>query len=263
MITPFPNQTNMSEKPSSGDSWQESPGFVYFIAAGKYDPPVAVKIGISKNSGLLNRFANIKSSNHEPIRFIGFKRFPTMEAAKKHEEMLHKKFKKIQCKGAGSEWFHAKQELMDYIEKNTIKRLELGVPDSDEIWSDLQNNMGEYGYQAVKTLHDALLASGYISVKRGITTKTLQLRLSKKPNEPVIVMHPNADEKEIYLEIYLVHSENILIKKLMQQHVTLDNVQTKLKKKHPQFRLNQWAKPPHDREFLTAFKQVAKRDPSA
>lgn len=263
MITPFSNQTNMSEKLSYGDTWQERPGFVYFIAAGKYDPPVAVKIGISKNSEILNRFANIKSSNHEPIRFIGFKRFPTMDAAQKHEEILHKKFNKIQCKGAGSEWFYAKQELMDYIEENTIKRLELGVPVSDEIWSDLQDNIGEEGYQAVKSLHDALLASGYISVKRGRTTKTLQLRPSEKPNEPVIVMRPNTDEKEIYLEIYLVHSENILIKKLMQKHVTLDNVQTKLKKKHPQFRLDQWAKPPHDREFLTAFKQIAKRTPSS
>ena len=247
-------------KQTAQEAWEQSPGFVYFIAAGKDDPPVAVKIGISKESALLNRFANIKSSNHEPIRFIGFKSFPTKKSAEKHEKELHEKFKEIQCRGAGSEWFRAEQELLDYIEKNT-KPLELRVLDSDEIWDDLQNNIGEDGYRVVKSLHDDLLASGYISVKR--KTKTLQIRLSEKPDEPVIVIHPNTHEKEIYLEIYLVHSENIPIKQLIEKHVTLDNVRTKLKKKYPQFRLKQWAAPPHYQEFLHVFKQIAKGYPSA
>ncbi|MCY4153790.1 MAG: hypothetical protein OXF58_00490 [Gammaproteobacteria bacterium] len=39
-------------KQTAQEAWEQSPGFVYFIAAGKDDPPVAVKIGISKESAL-------------------------------------------------------------------------------------------------------------------------------------------------------------------------------------------------------------------
>lgn len=238
----------MAEQSASQEKWERSPGFVYFIAAG--DAPVAVKIGISTEVTLVDRFNTIKGSNHEPLRFLGVVPFRDsrrpMKDALSHEKELHKKFEKFQCTGAGSEWFIAALEIRDYIEKNATS-LELAVPDSDRIWSKFQKNVSENDRKAVKSFHDDMVSSGYISVSKN----TLQFRLPYKPDEPVMFIRIGTGSD---MEINLTHSKSALLKGLIKKHVTLDNIQ--LNQKYPRVKLNDWRK--HNHEFLTAFEQIAK-----
>lgn len=231
-------------------SWKQFPGFVYFIEAGD-----AIKIGISKESKLLDRFDSIQSSNHEPLRLRGVIYFPDsecgMEDAWNHEKKLHKDFEKFQCKGAGSEWFKAEPEIKNYIEKNAMVSLKLAVPKSDKIWDKFKENVSKSDREFVKRFHKDLVSSGYISVSKG----TLQFRLADKPEEVVMAIRIGTGSD---MEIYLDHSVNT-IKKRIIDHVSIDSIQTKLTKhegKFPRFKLNEWKD--HSQEFLTAFQQIAK-----
>ena len=79
----------MAAKTESGDRWERSNGYVYFIGVG--DPPTAIKVGISTQR--------------------------MVEAAKREAE-LHARFATLQRfrKGwAGSEWFTASPELIELV----------------------------------------------------------------------------------------------------------------------------------------------------
>ena len=82
-------------KQSAQEIWERSPGFVYFIAAGDSDPPVAVKIGISTEATLNGRFRRIQGSNHEKLRRLRLIHFPAMKDAEAREQELHRKFEKF------------------------------------------------------------------------------------------------------------------------------------------------------------------------
>jgi len=122
-------------KSQSQDSWERSPGFVYFIVAG--DPPVAIKIGVTTQAELQERFRTHQSSNHEPLRLVGVIPFeggerPTREAVQKEGE-LHKRFSHLQrfMPGwVGSEWFTAAPELNDFISKHTVPPHQYTLPET-------------------------------------------------------------------------------------------------------------------------------------
>lgn len=237
---------------SDQDAWERSPGFVYFIAAGN-----AIKIGISKETKLLDRYSSIQSSNHEPLRLLGVIPFREserpMKDAEKHEKELHKKFEQFRCKGAGSEWFNAQPEIKKYIENEAMAALKLAIPDTDKIWTKFQANVGEKDRKFVKCFHDAMVSSSYISTSKN----TLHFRLSYSPNETVAVIRIGSGSD---LEIYLNHSDSFHIEELIKEHVTLDNIKSKfVGKKYPRFKLHEWIKPPHYEEFLTAFEQIARK----
>ena len=59
----------MPAKTESGDRWERSPGYVYFIAVG--DPPVAVKVGISTQRDIVRRLSTLQCGNHEPLLLLG------------------------------------------------------------------------------------------------------------------------------------------------------------------------------------------------
>ena len=111
----------MATKNAEQDTWERSPGYVYFIAAG--DPPVAVKIGVTKASRLKDRVREHQGSNHEPLRLLGAIHFwdserPTADA-QAHEQELHRRFANLQrfeAGWAGSEWFTATRGLLAFIE---------------------------------------------------------------------------------------------------------------------------------------------------
>jgi hypothetical protein len=81
-------------KSTDQDKWERSPGYVYFIAAG--DPPLAIKIGITIQSGLKQRLRAHQSSNHEPLRILKLIPFDSqnrpMVAAQELESELHTKY---------------------------------------------------------------------------------------------------------------------------------------------------------------------------
>lgn len=237
---------------SEQEAWERSPGFVYFIAAGN-----AIKIGISKETKLLDRYSSIQSSNHEPLKLLGVIPFREserpMKDAEKHEKELHKKFEQFRRKGAGSEWFSAQPEIKKYIENEATAALKLAVPDTDKIWTKLQTSVDEKDRKFVKSFHDAMVSSGYISTSKN----TLNFRLSYNPTETVAVIHIGSGSD---LEIYLNHSDSFHIEKLIKDHVTLDNLESKFAgKKYPRFKLHEWIKPPRYEEFLTAFEQIARK----
>ena len=120
----------MDENLTEQENWELSPGYVYFIAAG--DPLLAIKIGITKKDKLKDRIRKLQSSNHEFLRFLGVVPFldskRPMKDAQAHEKELHKKFEEFRRReGAGSEWFTADTEILDYIEKNASS-----IPESDD-----------------------------------------------------------------------------------------------------------------------------------
>jgi hypothetical protein len=107
------------------ERWERSPGYVYFIGAS--NPVVAVKIGISTQKDIGRRLSTHQGSNHEPLSILGILPIEIGErpmlSAEKLERQLHKKFAHLQRfknGWAGSEWFTAAPELMDFIEKECL-----------------------------------------------------------------------------------------------------------------------------------------------
>ena len=126
----------VEQKSADQDAWERSPGYVYFIAAG--DPPIAVKIGVTKESKLKDRVGEHQGSNHEPLRLLGAIPFrdserPTADAYA-HEQELHKRYahlRRFQPGWAGHEWFTASPDLLDYIRSVVTPPSQLGVPESE------------------------------------------------------------------------------------------------------------------------------------
>ena len=122
---------DIAEKFSS--DWYSGQGVIYFIAAG--NPPKAVKIGVAKLDGIKRRLRGIQSSNHELIELLGVITFesgdkPLLQAERKEQE-LHKKFSHYQriVDGlVGHEWFSAGEDLLGFIDSNTIRPEELNLP---------------------------------------------------------------------------------------------------------------------------------------
>ena len=120
------------DKSESMRRWESSPGYVYFIGA--QEPPIAIKIGISTQKDIKRRFSTIQGGNHEPLYLRGVIAFETgekpMADAQKAEKELHKKFGHLQhaINGwAGSEWFEAKAELIDFIRANSMEPEKVGL----------------------------------------------------------------------------------------------------------------------------------------
>ena len=113
-------------------NWENSPGVVYFIAAG--NPYLAIKIGVTTKETIQQRLRHLQSANHELLEILGFIVFenghkPMLQAEAKEKE-LHKKFHNLQRfeQGwVGSEWFTAEKSLIDYIGKNTVSPKEIGI----------------------------------------------------------------------------------------------------------------------------------------
>jgi len=67
----------MEEKISEQEKWEQSPGYVYFIAAG--NPIAAIKIGVTIQLGMKNRLRSHQSPNHEPLKIPAVISFECME----------------------------------------------------------------------------------------------------------------------------------------------------------------------------------------
>jgi hypothetical protein len=123
----------MTAKTESGDRWERSPGYVYFIGVG--DPPTAVKVGISTQRDITRRLSTLQCGNHEPLILLGVIPFegterPMLEAAKREAE-LHGQFAVLQRfrKGwAGSEWFTASPELLELVRSTATPPSQRGLP---------------------------------------------------------------------------------------------------------------------------------------
>ncbi len=125
----------VAAKTESGERWERSPGYVYFIGVGV--PPQAVKIGISTQRDIGRRLSTLQGGNHEPLTLLGVIPFeagerPMLEAAR-HEAELHERFASAQRfrKGwAGSEWFTASPELFTLIAEQAVPPSARGLPSS-------------------------------------------------------------------------------------------------------------------------------------
>jgi len=126
-----------TEEPKSPfqDAWERSPGFVYFIAAG--NPPVAIKIGVTKQSEFPHRFRALQGSNHEPLRLLGVIPFDEgerpMKAAELKEAELHQRFthlRRFEAGWVGSEWFTASPELEEFIGRHSVSPIARGLPEA-------------------------------------------------------------------------------------------------------------------------------------
>ena len=267
----------MAEQPTNPETWERSPGFVYFMAAGDEAQPIAVKIGVTKKDRLKNRVSEHQGSNHETLRLLGVIPFQDsekpMKDAEDYEEDFIQKFKRFQLReGRGREWFEATPELLDCIYKiispvnestsyefqSKTARNDSGKQymEIDEFWSKFQTNknINEYEINAVKSFHDTLALPGYVPVLRG----SLQFRLYDKPDE--IVMAIRTDGR---MEIYLDHSQKTLIKNLILKHVKSEKIQLSLSKNtYPLIDSYDWKE--HINEFRDAFDQIAEEsDPLA
>lgn len=82
-------------------------GYVYFIKSLDY-----VKIGFSKN--VKDRIRSLQTASPVKLELIGY-----LEADKRFENTLHKKFKKFRSKqGNRHEWFHLNDEINSYIKSH-------------------------------------------------------------------------------------------------------------------------------------------------
>ena len=125
----------MGVKSAEQEAYEQSSGYVYFIAAG--EPPAAIKIGVTKADSFAKRLSTHQGSNHEPLRVLGVIESTSgerpMAEAMRLEGELHSRFAHLQRfeKGwVGSEWFSAAPVLMTYIDENTTPPGELGLPES-------------------------------------------------------------------------------------------------------------------------------------
>ena len=281
-------------KQSAQETWERSPGFVYFIAAGDSDSPVAVKIGISTEATLKGRFRRIQGSNHEKLRPLRLIPFPAMKDAGACEQELHRKFEKFQRheRGtAGQEWFDPAPDLLDFInDKNktipwdiTESQVQTGpassnqYTDIEEFMDELQQNMNmdDDEIKAVKRFHDALVFPGIllrrcavevyvkdfhdVLVLPGYTSLlkgSLQFRLSDVPDKIVMMIYATGPKKG-RMEVNLGdHPKKTLIEKLLKNHVNLDELPSYNPEiQYPSISWDDW-KIRIDK-FLSAFEQIA------
>ena len=282
-------------KQSAQETWERSPGFVYFIAAGDSDPPVAVKIGISTEATLNGRFRRIQGSNHEKLRRLRLIPFPAMKDAEAREQELHRKFEKFQRheRGtAGQEWFDPAPDLLDFInDKNktipwdiiTESQVQTGpassnqYTDIEEFMDELQQNMNidDDEIKAVKHFHDALVFPGILLRRCAVEVyvkdfhdvlvlpgysslleRSLQFRLSDVPDKIVMMIYATGKKKG-RMEINLGdHPKKTLIEKLLKNHVNLDKLPSyNPESQYPSISWDDW-KIRIDK-FLSAFEQIA------
>lgn len=282
-------------KQTAQEAWEQSPGYVYFIAAG--DPAAAIKIGISTEVAFKRRFKTIQGSNHERLKCLGLIPFPTMNEAQHRENKLHEGFEQFRRRpkgAAGHEWFITDQEIFDYIDTNEdiiSQPLELDITkpkdqtgprssgqytDIDEFLDELQKNisMDDDERAKLKCFHDALVFPGNLQRRYAVEVyvddysdvlvlpgytlmldKTLQFRLSDEPGEIVALIHAKGTKKG-RMEINLeTHPKKTLIEEVIKQH-KLDELDSyNPKRKYPSIRWNDWKE--HIDEFLSAFDQIA------
>ena len=84
--------------------------FVYFLRAGEF-----IKIGRTTDWPH-KRISELQTGCPYPITLAGF-----LDGDAKEESRLHKKFSALRARDGG-EWFHAKRELLAYIEKHSEKQ---------------------------------------------------------------------------------------------------------------------------------------------
>lgn len=276
------------------EAWEQSPGFVYFIAAG--DPADAIKIGISTEATLKSRIRRIQGSNHEKLKLLGLIRFSNMKDAEAHEQDLHKEFEQFQrhLKGtAGHEWFNPAQDIFDYINTNNeicppppeldITKLQTQTgsgpssqyKDIDEFLDELQKNtnMDDHEKGEIKRFHDALVFPGILQRRCDVEVYvkdfhdvlvfpgyisvlegSLQFRLSDVPSEYVMLIYAR---KKGRMEINLeTHPKKTLIKDILYKHVNLDELPTcDPSKSYPSISWKDWKR--HIDKFIRAFDQIA------
>ena len=117
----------------SQEEWERSPGFVYFLAA--RTPPLAIKIGVTKQTSLLQRLRAIQGSNHEPLRLLGLISTRTSERpmveAERIEKELHRRFahlQRFQSGWVGAEWFTSSSDILEFIEEHAEDPETYGMP---------------------------------------------------------------------------------------------------------------------------------------
>ena len=278
------------------EAWEQSPGFVYFIAAG--DPADAIKIGISTEATLKSRIRRIQGSNHEKLKLLGLIRFSNMKDAEAHEQDLHKDFEQFQrhLKGtAGHEWFNPAQDIFDYI--NTDKEIcppppELDITglqtqtgsgplsqykDIDEFLDELQKNMtmDDHEKGEIKRFHDALVFPGILQRRCDVEVYvkdfhdvlmlpgyvsmlkgSLQFKLSDVPDKYVMLIYANGPKKG-RMEINLkTHPKKTLIKDILYKHVNLDELPTCNSRK-PYPSISWKDWKKHIDKFIRGFDQIA------
>lgn len=276
-------------------AWEQSPGFVYFIAAG--DPADAIKIGISTEATLKSRIRRIQGSNHEKLKVLGLIRFPTMKEAETREQKLHEDFEQFQRhpKGtAGQEWFNPIQEIFDYINTNKeicppspeldMIRLQTQIgpgsssqyTDIDEFLDELQKNMDMDDHEKgeIKRFHDALVFPGILQRRCdveiyakdfhdvlvlpgyiSVLEGSLQFRLSDVPDEYVMLIYANGTRKG-RMEINLeTHPKKTLIEEVIKQHKLDDLDSYKPNPKYPSVGWKDWKR--HIDKFIRALDQIA------
>ena len=113
--------------------WWASDAVVYFVAAAQ--PPIAVKIGVTKWDSVARRLSHLQSSNHERLELLGVIPFrgseQPMREAEDRERELHQTFRQHQRFPEGTrgyEWFTANPSLIRYIEEHTTEPEALGFP---------------------------------------------------------------------------------------------------------------------------------------
>ena len=277
------------------EAWEQSPGFVYFIAAG--EPAAAIKIGISTEATLKSRIRRIQGSNHEKLKLLGLIRFSNMKDAEAHEQDLHKDFEQFQrhLKGtAGHEWFNPAQDIFDYINTNkevcppppelditglqaqTAPGLSSQYEDIDEFLDELQKNMNMDGHEKgeIKRFHDALVFPGILQRRCDVEVYvkdfhdvlmlpgyismlkgSLQFKLSDVPDKYVMLIYANGSKKG-RMEINLdTHPKKTLIEEVIKQHKLDDLDSYKPNPKYPSLGWKDWKM--HIDKLIRAFDQIA------
>ena len=121
-------------------AWWSAPGVLYFFAAGT--PPVAIKIGVAAltrgctlQQGIIRRFREIQTSNHETIELLGLIHFtdgqyPTRSAEVLERELhiLFVEHQRFKPGTRGAEWFTPSSGLLEYIAEHAQSPETLGVP---------------------------------------------------------------------------------------------------------------------------------------
>lgn len=84
-------------------------GNIYFITDGQN-----IKIGYTKNS-VEKRLKQLNTGNESKLYILGY-----MNGSQEDEKYLHKKFGFYRIRHDG-EWFYPNQEIIDYINDNSLK----------------------------------------------------------------------------------------------------------------------------------------------
>ena len=221
-----------------------------------------------------------------------------MKCAETREQELHKQFEEFQRRNkgaAGHEWFDGDKELIDYItdvaepppsglgitesQVQTGPGSSNGYTEIEEFLNELQRNMNmdDDEKNEVKRFHDALVFPGIlqrrcgvevvvrdfydITVYPGYISKlegSLQFRLSDAPDKIVMCIHAKGKWKG-KMEIYLNHAKETLdIKKVLKNHVKLDELPSyKPGKKYLFINWDDWKN--RIDQFLYAFEQIAEQ----